>query len=103
MPLSDEKPITGTTIFQSAEDGVSDTISLDIDSDCDMIENYIQEINARLFCVDPVQVFMGRSADMGRATDIRRLMTNLSGIAERNNCAVVVIWHLTKNQGSKDL
>ncbi|GHU74646.1 hypothetical protein FACS1894188_03520 [Clostridia bacterium] len=55
----------------------------DIDSDFDTIESYIQEINASLFCIDPVQTFMDRSADMGRVTEIQRLMTNLSGIAER--------------------
>jgi len=123
MPLSEGDPLIGNTIFQSAEDGVADTLmprlisagadcariafietaSLDIDADCDMIEGHIRDMNARAIFLDPVQAFCGRKADLNRAVDVRRRMTNLAVIAERNNCAVIVIAHLTKTKGAKDL
>jgi hypothetical protein len=46
---------------------------------------------------------MGKNADMCRITDIRRLLTNLGGIAARNNCALLIIAHQTKAQGAKEL
>ena len=46
---------------------------------------------------------MGRNADMCRITDVRRLLSNLGGIAARNNCAVLIIAHQNKAQGAKEL
>ena len=46
---------------------------------------------------------MGDKADMSRATDIRRLMVGLMGIAEKHNCAVIAIAHMNKSSGAKDL
>jgi len=123
MPLSDAEPITGNVLFQSQEDDISDTLlprcisagadlqriesieadGLNIDSDCDIIEQHIREINARFAIWDPLQSFMGRHADMCRITDIRRLLTNLGGIAARTDCAMLIIAHQTKNQGANEL
>ena len=123
MPLSDAKPIIGNVLFQSLEDGLSDTLiprcisaaadlskiesidcdGLNIDEDCEIIEQHIQETNAKMIIFDPLQQYMGKSADMSRITDIRRLLTNLGGIASRNNCVCLVIAHQNKNQGSNEL
>jgi hypothetical protein len=46
---------------------------------------------------------MGTKADMCRATDIRRLMGGLMKIAEAHNCAVVIVAHMNKAAGTKDL
>jgi RecA-family ATPase len=123
MPFSDAKPITGNVIFQSHEDGLRDTLiprclragadvsriktieadDFNIDDDCDIIEQCIKETNARLVCLDPLQLFLGKNADMCRITDIRRIFTKLGKVAERNNCAVIVIAHQNKSQGGNDL
>jgi RecA-family ATPase len=123
MPLSDATPITGKVLFQSQEDDLADTLlprclsagadsnriitieaaDLNIDDDCGIIEQHIKETNARLAIFDPLQSYMGKNADMCRITDIRRLLTNLGGIAARNDCAVLVIAHQNKSQGAKDL
>ena len=73
---------------------------LNIDDDCDIIEQHIKEVNARLLLFDPLQSFMGRNADMSRITDIRRLLSNLGSIAARNDCAVLVIAHQNKGQNN---
>ena len=123
MPLSDAHPITGSVLFQSYEDEIADTLlprcinagadctrlisieaaDLNIDEDCGIIEQHIQETGARLAIFDPLQSFMGKNADMCRITDTRRLLTNLGGIAARNNCAVLIIAHQTKAHNTKEL
>jgi RecA-family ATPase len=120
MPLSNDKPITGSVLFQSAEDDLSDTLlprcikagadlskiesieadGLNIDDDCEIIEQHIKETNARFLLLDPIQSFMGRSADMNRITDIRRLLSNLGSIVSRNDCAALVIAHQNKSNGA---
>ena len=123
MPLSDAESITGNVLFQSQEDDLADTLlprcinagadankiisieaaDLNIDEDCGIIEQHIQETSARLAIFDPLQSYMGKNADMCRITDIRRLLSNLGGIAARNNCAVIIIAHQNKAQGAKEL
>ena len=123
MPLSDAEPILGNVLFQSLEDDKDDTliprcivagadrnridsieaIDLNIDDDCDIIEQNIQETGARMLVFDPLQQYLGKNADMCRITDIRRLLSNLGGIAARNNCAVIIIAHQNKAQGAKEL
>ncbi|MDR2531570.1 MAG: AAA family ATPase [Oscillospiraceae bacterium] len=123
MPLSDAEPIIGSVLFQSQEDDLADTLlprcmnasadsnkiisieaaDLNIDEDCDIIEQHIQETGARLAIFDPLQSYMGKNADMCRITDIRRLLSNLGGIAARNDCAVIIIAHQNKAQGAKEL
>ena len=123
MPLSDAKPILGNVLFQTQEDDLADTLiprcinagvdinriesiettDLNIDEDCDIIEQHIQETNARAIYFDPLQGFLGKSADMCRITDIRRLLSNLGKIAARNDCAVIIIAHQNKNSSGNDL
>jgi RecA-family ATPase len=123
MPLSDAEPIMGNVLFQSNEDDIADTLlprciaagadlrkiesieadGLNIDEDCDIIEDNIKETNARLCLLDPLQSFMGRNADMCRITDVRRLLTNLGVVAARNDCAMLIIAHLNKAQGTNEL
>ena len=123
MPLSDAEPVTGNVLFQSQEDEISDTLlprcinagadlskiesieaeGLNIDEDCDIIESHIREVNARLVLWDPIQSFVGKSADMCRITDVRRLLTNLGAIAARNDCAMLIIAHQTKANNGNEL
>lgn len=123
MPLSDGTPITANVLFQSQEDDLSDTLlprcinagadlsriesidcdGLNIDDDCEIIEQHIKETNARFLLFDPLQSFMGRNADMSRITDIRRLLSNLGAIATRNDCAVLVIAHQSKGNNNNEL
>ena len=127
MPLCDAdpdtKPLIGNVLYQSNEDEVDDTLlprfiaaegdydrienieadNLNIDEDCDIIEQNIIEANARLVIWDPLQSFMGKNADMCRITDIRRLLTNLGGIAARNDCAILIIAHQTKSSSANEI
>ena len=64
------------------------------------IEEMIRDTNAGLVVFDPMQLFFGADVDMNKANVTRPVMEHLRTIAERNNCAVVIIAHLNK-QGSK--
>lgn len=49
-----------------------------------------------LVIIDPIVAYMGADLDMHRANETRGLFTDLSAIAEKYNCAVVVVRHLRK-------
>lgn len=110
-------------IYQSTEDGLADTIKprlVNAGADCSHIafiddenhpltlddnrlEQAVIQSNARLLVLDPLQAFVGVNVDMHRANDIRPIFQKLAGIAERTECAVVIIGHMNKASGLKDL
>ena len=65
------------------------------------LEDAIKETNARLVILDPIQAYIGASVDMNRPNEIRDLMTHLKLVAEKCNCAIVLIGHLNKATGMK--
>jgi len=105
-----------TVIFQTAEDGLSDTVKprlVQSGADCGRvividesekelslsdtrIEQAITETGARLFILDPLQAYLGADVDMHRANEIRPVLKRISAVAEKTGCAVVVIGHLNK-------
>ena len=85
-------------IYQTAEDGLSDTIKprlLSADADCSKVlviddrdvpltmrdirlEQAIIETNAKLVVLDPIQGFLGADVDMHRANEIRPVMKHIA-------------------------
>ena len=99
-------------IYQTAEDGLGDTIKprlLAAGADCSKVlviddselEQAIQQTNARLVVLDPIQSFLGAEVDMHRANEIRPLMKRVSVLAEKYHCAIVLIGHMNKNSTGK--
>jgi hypothetical protein len=62
----------------------------------------VADFNAKLLVVDPFQAYLG-DTDISNITSIRRILRKLSMWAAAYDCAVVLIGHLNKKQGSKDL
>lgn len=114
----------GNIIFQTAEDGIADTIKPRLlkaganakkvfvikDIDCALsltdtrIEEAIKEKNASLLIIDPLQAYLGEGVDMHRANDIRPIMHSLSNVAERTGCAIILIGHMNKDsKGQKGI
>lgn len=101
-------------IYQTAEDGLGDTIKprlLAAGADCskvlviddseqpltmldERLEQAIQQTDARLVVLDPIQSFLGAEVDMHRANEIRPLMKRVSVLAEKYHCAIVLIGHM---------
>jgi len=123
MPDGESPETAQNVIYQSTEDGIADTVKprlTDAGADCshiafvddstepltlddNRIEQAINQTRARLLVLDPLQAFVGTNADFNRASDIRPLMQQLAVVAERTNCAVVIIGHMNKATGTKGL
>lgn len=108
-------------IYQTAEDGLADTIKprlvaagadcarvLVIDDtdkaltlDDGRLEMALEQTGARLVVLDPIQGYIGSGVDMHRANEIRPLMYGLAKLAEKYNCAMLLIGHMNKNSGEK--
>jgi len=107
-----------SVIFQTAEDGLGDTVKprlVQSGADCERvividesekelslsdfrIEQAIIQTGAKLFILDPLQAYLGADVDMHRANEIRPILKRISVIAEKTGCAVVVVGHLNKGQ-----
>jgi len=110
-------------IYQTAEDNIADTIKprlVAAGADCnriayiidndnrltledERIESVIKETRARLFILDPLQAYLSQDSDMFSVGKIRHQLKNLSDIAARNKCAIVIIGHMNKASGEKNL
>lgn len=108
-----------TVIYQTAEDGLADTIKPRLEmlhADCDKvividestqalslsderIEQAIKETGAKLLILDPLQAYLGSDVDMHRANEIRPIFHALGLVAERTDCAIVIIGHMNKGGG----
>jgi len=110
-------------IYQTAEDGLADTIRPRLDevgADCsrvivideseqaltlldERIEKAIIQTGAKLLILDPLQAYLGESVDMHRANEIRPIFKALAAVAERTGCAILIIGHMNKANGTKGL
>ena len=116
LPGSKETTEPMSVIFQTAEDGLGDTVKprlVQSGADCGRvividesekelslsdirIEQAIIQTSAKLFIIDPLQAYLGADVDMHRANQIRPVLKRIGAIAEQTGCAVVVIGHLNK-------
>ena len=107
-------------IYQTAEDGLGDTVKprlidagadesrvLNICEDTDAlslsderIEQAIKQTGAKLMILDPIQGYIGERIDINRANEIRSVLKKVAAVAERTGCAIVMVGHLNKAQGS---
>lgn len=121
LPYDEETREPISIIYQTAEDGIADTIKprlLAADADCtkikvidetecpltmldERVEQAIAETGARMIILDPMQAYIGARVDMNRANEVRHVLSRLRGIAEAYRCAVILIGHLNKAHGNK--
>lgn len=121
LPQSQEKCEPMNVIYQTAEDGLSDTVKprlMSAGADCSKVivinenedtismtdkrlEAAIAHTHAKLVILDPLQAYLGAQVDMHRANEIRPIMAHLASIAEKYGCAVVLIGHMNKAMGMK--
>ena len=108
-------------IFQTAEDGLADTIKPRLESmnaDCshvfvidesqedltmldERLEKAVQETGAKLVVLDPIQGYLGGDVDMHRANEVRPILKRVAKMAEKYGCAVLLVGHLNKAQNQK--
>ena len=123
MPFSENKLSPCNVIYQTAEDGLADTVRPRLDSyeaDCKRVyvidesvnrlslsdsrlEEVIIKYDAKLLILDPMQAYLGEKVDMNSANKVRPEFESLSKMAERTGCAIVIIGHLNKMSGTKGI
>jgi len=123
LPIGANRIAKSAVIYQTAEDGLGDTIKprlIASGADCskvivideseepltlidDRIENAIVETGAKMFIIDPLQAYLGAKVDMHRANEVRPIFKKLASVADRTGCAIVIIGHMNKNNGLKSL
>ena len=110
-------------IYQCAEDSVSDTIKPRFETagaDCSKIafidndhmplslldpriEEAVKQLHVRLLVFDPIQAFFIEKENMQSANKMREILRKLGALAEKYNCAVVLIGHMNKSEKGKQL
>lgn len=111
-------------IYQCSEDDVSDTIKPRLEkcgADCrnvafineetysgltlddERIRQAIIEFRPKLVVIDPIQAYLGSDSDLQIAGRARKLMQRLGMWASVYDCAIVLIGHLNKKEGTKGL
>jgi len=123
MPDTDHAVDCSTIIYQSAEDSAEDTIKPRLTSagaDCSRIafidesekgfslndtriESVLKDTGARLMIIDPLQAYLGENSEMNRADGIRPIMKQLTAIADRTGCAIIIIGHMNKASSAKGI
>lgn len=108
-------------LYQTAEDGLGDTIKprlTAMGADCSRVlvideakkeltlsdqrlEQAITETGAGLAILDPIQAYLGGGVDMHRANEVRPIFKRLGQVAERTGCAVLLIGHMNKMASAK--
>ena len=107
-----------TVLYQTAEDGLGDTIKPRLlESKADLQKIYtidetdfplsmldhrigeaIQDTQAQLMILDPLQAYLGEKVDMNRANEVRTVMKGLTQVANQTGCAIILVGHLNKSQ-----
>lgn len=119
LPCDDREIDPVNIIYQTAEDGLNDTVKprlVAANADCtkikvidetdksltmidERIEKAIQETNARLLILDPIQAYLGAEVNMNCANEIRDVTKQLGHLADRYNCAIILVGHMNKGGG----
>lgn len=60
------------------------------------IEQFIQQVGAKLIIFDPFQAFLGARVDMFRANETRPILASLFEMCKRNDCACILVCHTAK-------
>lgn len=123
MPDGTKISLPGRVIYQCSEDDASDTIKPRLEAcgaDCgqiafidealtsftlddEILRQAIQSFKANLLVIDPVQAYLGDETNLTNAKQTRKVMQRLGFWAAAYNCAVVLIGHLNKKEGGKEL
>jgi AAA domain len=71
-----------------------------LSQDLEILEGAIKRTQAVLVILDPLMAILGHNIDSSHDQDVREVFTPLAQLAERTNCAILIIRHL--NKGTSD-
>ena len=82
---------------------INETIYGDLTIDDERLRDSIIDFRPRLVVIDPIQAYVENDSDLMSASKARRLMKRAGIWAAQYDCAIVVIGHMSKSAGVKDL
>ena len=85
--------LTGWRMTDDSGKEINGAVTL---GDVPVLEQALEAVRPKLIIVDPLQAYLGANVDMHRANEVRPLLSALGSLAERYQCAVVCIRHLSK-------
>lgn len=98
-------------IYQTAEDGLADTVKSRLEkagADCEQIlvideriEEALKATGAKMLILDSIQAYLGVGMDMNRANEAREMTKRLGQLADKYECAIILIGHMNKAAGNK--
>jgi hypothetical protein len=91
-----------TEIKYSDEDGVLRSRPVTL-GDVEAIEAAVRKVGAKLIVVDVLMAFMPSKADAHRDQDVRGVLSEIAGMAERTRTCVLLLRHLNKASGGSPL
>lgn len=65
------------------------------------LEEAVIKTGAKLLILDPIQAYLGGGMDMNRANEARNMTKKLAALAEKHQCAIVLVGHMNKTAGNK--
>jgi AAA domain len=90
-----------TRIFElTAKRRANQAVELTL-KDLPILQTALQRTQAKLLVIDPIQGVLPSGTDMNRAEQIRPLLQGLQRLAKAEQCAVLIIRHLTKSSKEK--
>jgi hypothetical protein len=125
-PFPDDSPgpEPSNVILLNAEDGAGDTVRprlealgadlnrafilqgnrpggpiLGLPSDIAALDAALTQTCARLVIVDPIVAFLDPAVQIGNDGSVRRALVPLADLAERHQCAIILVRHLNKTGG----
>ena len=120
-PFSEERFEVGNVILQNNDDPLDYTLAKRLDqqgadrskvffvdeskkqlyfNNLSRLEKTIEEVNPSLIVFDPLQSFLG-DININSQIEVRNALAPLKDIAEKYNCAIVLVQHLKKGSESK--
>ena len=124
MPDGSALSEPGNVIYQCLEDDTADTIKPRLEKygadttkiaflsdeispvstfdNTDLIKA-IEKLDAKMLILDPIQSFFSKDFDYRNVGLVRNYMNKLAGVGAKTGCAIVLIGHLNKNEGSKNI
>lgn len=67
------------------------------------LREVISQTQARLIIINPFQAFLPEGTNLGSITRMRGIFTLLGNVAKSTGAAIVLVGHLNKSEGSKDI
>jgi hypothetical protein len=76
---------------------------ISLPGDAHLVERMISKDDARLIIFDPLVGYLGAETNTHKDSDIRRVLGVLADLAQRTDCAIVMLRHFTKTSDGKPI